>query len=179
MPFAHKHLPHYTYEDYSQWKGEWELIDGIPYAMSPAPAPNHQRINGKLFSRFDAALTEKCEKCKVYTPIDWKISEDTVVQPDLLVVCNEIEKNYLDFLPALVAEIISPSSAFYDRNTKKEIYLSQKVKYYLIVDPKFRKTEIYQFIDGDYVPVSVSPDTFSFTFEDDCTVEVNIADIWD
>jgi hypothetical protein len=44
MSTAAKILPSYTYEDYLHWEGRWELIDGIPYAMSPFPAPRHQRI---------------------------------------------------------------------------------------------------------------------------------------
>ncbi len=39
---AVKLLPYYTYEDYCRWEGRWELIDGIPFAMSPAPTPRHQ-----------------------------------------------------------------------------------------------------------------------------------------
>jgi len=38
-------LPHYTYDDYSQWEGRWELIDGIAYAMTPAPWFSHQRVS--------------------------------------------------------------------------------------------------------------------------------------
>jgi hypothetical protein len=45
MAGAIKILPHYTYSDYEQWEGQWELIDGIPYAMSPLPVPKHQKIH--------------------------------------------------------------------------------------------------------------------------------------
>jgi hypothetical protein len=41
-------LPHYTYDDWLNWEGQWELIEGIPYAMSPMPVPNHQRIAANL-----------------------------------------------------------------------------------------------------------------------------------
>ncbi|WP_301924323.1 hypothetical protein [Ferruginibacter sp.] len=37
MSSAVKILPHYTYEDHCQWEGRWEIIEGIPFAMSPAP----------------------------------------------------------------------------------------------------------------------------------------------
>jgi hypothetical protein len=46
-----KILPHYTYADYVQWEGQWELIDDIPYAMSPSPVPKHQRIANNLGGR--------------------------------------------------------------------------------------------------------------------------------
>ena len=41
-------LEKYTYEDYKQWEGDWELIDGIPQAMAPSPALKHQFIIMKL-----------------------------------------------------------------------------------------------------------------------------------
>ena len=53
---ALKNIPHYTYEDYCRWEGQWELIDGIPYAMSPAPRPEHQAIATNLASEFRIAL---------------------------------------------------------------------------------------------------------------------------
>lgn len=47
---AYKILPHYIYEDYCRWEGQWELIDGIPYAMSPASNIRHQDISGNLYA---------------------------------------------------------------------------------------------------------------------------------
>ncbi|WP_373286923.1 Uma2 family endonuclease [Filimonas zeae] len=40
------------------------------------------------------------------------------MQPDMLVVCGEITRKYLDFAPALVIEILSPSTALKDRHTR-------------------------------------------------------------
>jgi Uma2 family endonuclease len=179
MQFVQKHLPNYSYEDYSLWEGNWELINGIPYAMSPAPTMKHQLVNSNLVSIFREALKKGCGKCKAYMPIDWKIKVDTVIQPDLSVVCGGGDKKYLDFAPVLVAEILSPSTAMKDRNLKKEIYLSQNVKYYLILDPSFNKIEIYENINGTYNPIAVSPKNYIFTFEDNCTADVNFEDIWD
>jgi Uma2 family endonuclease len=179
MGIAEKYMPHYTYEDYCLWEGKWELIEGIPYAMSPAPVPQHQRVNGNLFSVFKEALNKSCNKCKVYLPIDWKIAEDTTVQPDLLIVCKPIEKKYLDFTPALLVEILSPSSAINDRGLKFEIYESQKVKYYLIVDPQFKKIEVYELINNKYEPVAVNPSNYNFLLEENCTINTAFEDIWE
>ena len=110
MGCAVKLLPHYIYDDYVQWEGRWELIEGVPYAMSPQPVPKHQRIAGNLFTEFRIAL-RKCKKCIVYQPIDYKLSDDTILQPDMLVVCKPIDKKFLDFPPSLVAEILSPATA--------------------------------------------------------------------
>lgn len=179
MGIAEKYMPHYTYEDYCLWEGSWELIEGIPYAMSPAPIPQHQRVNGNLFSVFKEALNKRCNKCKVYLPIDWKIAEDTTVQPDLLIVCNPIEKKYLDFTPALIVEILSPSTAINDRGLKFEIYQAQKVKYYLIVDPLFKKIEVYELSNNKYEPVAVNPLNHDFLLEENCTINTAFEDIWE
>jgi Uma2 family endonuclease len=179
MSIAEKYRPYYTYDDYCQWEGQWELIEGMPYAMSPAPVPQHQTINANLYVAFKEMLKKGCGKCKAYIPIDWKIAEDTIVQPDLLIVCGKIEKKFLDFPPVLVIEILSPSTAAKDRGEKMELYQSQQVKYYLIIDPQFKKTEIYQLIEKQYQPVSINPEIFTFNLQDDCTAEVNLTDIWD
>ena len=179
MSIAEKYRPHYTYEEYCQWEGNWELIEGMPYAMSPAPVPAHQNANGNIYTALKNALKKSCKKCKAYLPLDWKIAEDTVVQPDVLIVCDKIEKKYLDFPPALVVEVLSPSTASKDRGEKMELYLSQKIKYYLIADPKFKKIEIYQLTDGQYQPIAISPENYIFNLEDDCIAEVSFEDIWD
>ena len=98
---AIKILPYYTYEDYVHWEGKWELIEGLPYSMSPAPVPKHQIISASLIAFFHTEL-RKCNECFVTTPIDFKISEDTILQPDILIVCKKITKKYLDFPPTLL-----------------------------------------------------------------------------
>ena len=68
--------------------------------------------------------------------MDFKISDDTILQPDVLVVCGKINKNFLDFPPVLVVEILSKSTEERDRNVKYDFYEQEGVKYYLIVDVK-------------------------------------------
>ncbi len=179
MSIAEKYRPHYTYKDYCQWEGNWEIIEGMPYAMCPAPIPLHQNVNGNLYAIFKSALKSSCKKCKAYLPIDWKIKENTVVQPDMLIVCEKIEKKFLDFPPLLVIEILSASTSTKDRGLKMELYQSQKVKYYLIIDPQFKKVEIYQLDNDAYQPVSISPESYTFILHDDCKTEVSFVDIWE
>ncbi len=178
MPLAQKYRPHYTYEDYCQWEGRWELIEGVPYAMSPLPVPQHQRVSLTLSMRFEEALVN-CNHYKVYPSLDWKVADDTIVQPDVLVVCKKIEKKYLDFAPVLVIEVLSPSTAAKDRGEKMELYQMNGVKYYLLADPQFNKTELYELVNGTYEPVAINPATHKFIFEQDCAAEVSFSNIWD
>jgi Uma2 family endonuclease len=176
MSIADKYRPRFTYDDYLSWEGRWELIEGMPYAMSPAPAPNHQEINANLLVLFKFALKEDC---KAYIPIDWKINELTVVQPDLLIVCREIKKKFLDFTPSLVIEILSPATAYKDRHEKFELYQQEKVPYYIIVDPQFKKTAVYEWKEGKYELNDMAPPAVSFTLPDGCHFSVNLENIWE
>ncbi len=85
----------------------------------------------------------------------------------------------MDFTPALVVEILSPSTAYKDRHEKFELYEQQGVKYYLIAEPPFKKIEVYELIDAKYLPVSVSPTEYEFILDDDCTLPVNFDGAWD
>ena len=55
MSLALKYPPRYTIKDYLTWEGDWELIEGIPYALA-SPSFKHQRIVGKIFRYLDEAL---------------------------------------------------------------------------------------------------------------------------
>jgi len=171
-------LPTYTYADYICWEGNWELIEGIPYAMSPMPARKHQVINGNLLYLFYEALSS-CRECKAYMPIDWKISEEIVVQPDISVVCGAWNnENYLDFPPELIVEILSPSTAMKDLNLKYDIYEKQQVKYYLIIDPKKEAITIYEYIKDKFAKIKVMRDDI-YTFDiQSCKAKIDFSKIW-
>ena len=142
-------LPQYTYDDYIGWEGRWELIAGIPYAMVPAPAKKHQRINLKIAAQLDSLL-ENCELCVTYLPIDWQIDENTVVQPDVLIVCGDnLDETKLSITPVLVFEILSPSTDRKDRIIKYRLYENAGVKYYCIVEPETKSADIFELKPGD------------------------------
>lgn len=119
---------YYTVADWENWNDPWELIHGQPYCMSPAPSFRHQDINSQLLIELGIKL-KKCGKCIAIMPVNWQISEDTVVQPDLIVICKEVSTNRLYFAPSAVFEILSPSTQRKDRTIKFDIYESQRVSY--------------------------------------------------
>jgi len=182
MSSAVKILPHYTYEEYCLWEGRWEIIEGIPYAMSPAPNPRHQWVSSNIKAELRNAIKKSgCKNCKVYDFIDIKISEDTVLQPDAVVVCGEITKAFLDFQAALVVEILSPSTAMKDRNNKFTIYQSQKIPYYIIIDVDINEIEIYHLKDdGKYQLEKISStEPYTFHLEAGCAAAILPANIWE
>lgn len=173
-----KYLPQYTYADYKQWEGRWELIYGVPYAMSPAPVYRHQRINTRIVAQLTNAL-ENCHTCEATIYVDYKISENTVLQPDALVICGPFEYGlFITKAPAIVFEILSPSTRLKDMNLKYEIYEREGVKYYVIVDPVKTSASVYLISDGKYELVLTTSDgSFDFDIEP-CPFSFDFAKIW-
>jgi len=162
----------YTYTDYAAWDTEdrYELIDGVAYMMS-APTATHQRILGKLYRQLANYLVGKT--CEVFlAPFDVCLNargddDDTVVQPDLLVICDKtiLDDKRCNGAPDMIIEIISPSSSRRDRIVKMNKYLSAGVREYWIVDPEFKSVNRHILESGKYV-VSA--------YEDNETVSVNV-----
>lgn len=113
-------------KEISLWEGQWELIDGIPYNMSPVLTPSHQRIVGELY--FALRSYFGIDGCSVFVaPFDVQLdrSDDfTVVQPDVSVFCQKdlIGERRAVGCPDLIVEVLSPSTALKDRSQKFNLY---------------------------------------------------------
>jgi Uma2 family endonuclease len=96
---AEKSQTRFTWDDYRTWADDerWELIEGIAYAMSPALTTRHQGVVGRLFGRIESQL--RGGPCRPFiAPVDVKLSDADVVQPDVLVVCDpaRITETHID-----------------------------------------------------------------------------------
>ncbi|MHB8764844.1 MAG: Uma2 family endonuclease [Deferrisomatales bacterium] len=136
----------YTYADYARWpEGErWELVDGEPWAMTPAPTLRHQRVVVRILHLLETAL--QGHRCTAYVaPADVLLSDEDVVQPDVFVVCDpaKITPEGLRGAPEVVFEVTSPSTAFRDRGVKRALYERAGVREYVIVDPDGRYAEAW------------------------------------
>ena len=172
------YLPHYNYDDYCLWEGRWELISGIPYAMTPAPAIKHQLISQRLAEQL-GKLLQGCEKCHALLPVDWKIADDTIVQPDNLVVCYEPAGAYLSKTPSLMFEIVSRSSHLRDTEIKFEIYEKEGVKYYCLVFFEDKIVKVYELLNGRYVKVGdFSDEKVDFELAESCRFCFDFSEIW-
>ena len=170
---------HYTYADYAAWDTEerYELIDGVPYLMSPAPRTKHQRITGRLYSEFDFFLRGKT--CEVFiAPFDVRLNADTyddiVVQPDITIICDKskIDDMGCKGVPDMVVEVLSPSSARYDKVLKFDVYLKAGVREYWIVDPDSETISVHILQDGEYaVKAYGENDTIPVRVLEGCKIE--------
>ena len=150
-PFAGR--KNFTYNDYLNWPDDVraEIINGIAYMMSP-PVTSHQRISMQLSRIFSNFLEGKI--CEVFAaPLGVRLfpkedkSDDTVVEPDIVVICDpaKIDERGCNGPPDLVIEILSPSTRRKDRSIKRELYQKAKVLEYWMVSPEDREIEVHLF----------------------------------
>ena len=150
----------WTYADYKGWKlnpGErFEVIDGVAYAMS-APNDFHQAILTELIRQLSNSLVGK--PCKVRpSPYDVRLfyeedeTDDTVVQPDLSVICDKdkLGKEGCRGAPDFVVEILFPSNTAEEMQRKFNLYRDAGVREYWIVDGE-HKTVIAHRFEGEVI----------------------------
>ena len=167
----------YQVRDWENWNDPWELIHGMPYCMSPAPAFRHQLLASNLLIEIGTQL-KKCPKCRVIIPIDWQINEETVVQPDILILCKPHSGGRLMQAPACVFEILSPATQNKDRGIKFELYEEQGVKYYIMADSENKILEAYVLnASGKYHPIPSFPNLQLDL--NGCPVELDLVAIWE
>jgi Uma2 family endonuclease len=165
----------FTYADYKVWEladGErYELIYGTAYAMS-GPNDYHQSICGELFRQIANYLYGK--PCRVRAaPYDVRLfyeedeSDDTVVQPDISVICDEkkLGSEGCRGAPDLAAEILSPSNSAFEMERKFRLYRQAGVREYWVINPENKGLTVYCFKEGQI---------FTRTYESKDTVPVDI-----
>lgn len=170
-------MPKYTISDYKLWKGDWELINGHPIAMSPSPMITHQSVCKDIVITLDDELNE-CEECEVLYEIDWIIDEENIVRPDVIVVCKSEDIEYVTKAPKVIFEVISKSTAHNDRVIKKRIYEEEGVLYYGIVDPEVRLAKLYELKDGNYIKLLDARDEKTTLKLEECDITIDFSKIW-
>ncbi len=152
---ASRERERFSYADYCKWTDDecWELIDGVEYDMSPAPSRIHQKLSGELFVRIYDVLKDR--QCEVYAaPFDVRLPDYaeasdeeifTVVQPDIVVVCDasKLDERGCMGAPDLVIEILSPYTAAKDMKIKRDLYEQHGVREYWLVHPTDKTLMVY------------------------------------
>jgi len=152
----------YTYADYKEWElaeGErFEIIYGEAYAMS-APNTYHQSILMELAKQIAVYLSGK--PCKVFpAPFDVRLfyaddeSDDTVVQPDITIICDrkKIGPEGGRGAPDFVAEILSPSNTAIEMERKFHLYREAGVREYWVLDTEHKSLHVYNFKNNAIFP---------------------------
>ena len=176
---------HYSYADLLAWDDNtrYELYDGQPVALA-SPTDVHQMISGELFRQLANYLVGK--RCKVFSaPFDVRLFEkqgdspenvDTVLQPDIMVVCdpNKADQRGVHGAPDLIIEILSLATAQYDRLVKFNLYRRAGVREYWIIDSTSRVVSTYTLENGKYQAAAYGADSsVRVGILDDCTIDLS------
>ena len=175
----------YTFADCLAWGEDErvELMDGESVLTAP-PSRVHQEISGEIFRQLANFLEGK--RCRVYAaPFAVRLFErdgdrpedvDTVVEPDISVVCgrNKLDRYGCRGAPDMVIEILSPSTARHDRLIKLNLYQWAGVREYWIVSPEEQTAQVFLLRDGLLLPHEVYDRTAvaKVTTLDGCFVEL-------
>ncbi len=161
MGLALKDSQYYCYGDYLAWPDDvrYELIDGQAYVVSPTPDLVHQDVVGEIY--LQAANSLKDKPCRAFiAPVDVRLPKhdeaneqvDTVVQPDVLVVCDnsKLDRRGVRGAPDWLVEVLSPSTASHDQIRKRALYERHGVKEYWLVHPVDRLLTVYRLDGAEY-----------------------------
>lgn len=159
MPHPATQGERFTYADVLTWPEDerWELHEGTPVSMSPAPSTVHQRFVGELHRQIANFLVDR--PCEVFVaPFDVRLAAanapprdvKTVVQPDLTIICDTsgLDERGFQGGPDWVIEVLSPSTSARDQITKLAYYEAYEVEHYWLVHPIESLITIYSREDG-------------------------------
>jgi Uma2 family endonuclease len=161
MGLPQRDLEFHTYADYLDWPADvrYELIDGIAYAMGPAPVRRHQEVALELARQIADALDGS--PCRPYiAPFDVRLPRaneadefvNTVVQPDISVICDKtkLDERGCRGAPDWIIEVLSPSTAGHDQIVKRALYERVGVREFWLVHPVDKVVTIYLLQNGAY-----------------------------
>ena len=157
----------YNYEDYLRLPDDgkrYQIIGGKLYRM-PAPVPYHQKVSGNLYFIIRSYVRAENMGEVFYAPCDVVLSEEDIVQPDIIFISTEreyiIEEKNIQGAPDLVIEIMSPRSEYLDCKVKVELYEEYGVKEYWLVDPDRKDVEVLTLTQEGYKSLGAFNKSFS------------------
>jgi Uma2 family endonuclease len=174
--------PKLEYNDLAQTPDDnrrYELLDGALF-VTPSPRPLHQRVSKRLQRQLEAYFEDTGMGEVFNAPVDVILTMHDVVVPDLVVVTTppQITDRAIEGAPALIVEILSPSTSARDRTLKAERYATLGVAHYWIVDPQRKTIECYRLRGPRYVPVTAAKGPGDLTHPDWPDMTIDLAAIW-
>ena len=146
-----------TYDDYCQIPDDgnrYEVIDGVLY-MSPSPIFRHQQISTNLSAMLWSWSKEAQSGQVCHAPMDVVLSENNIVQPDILFVSNArasiIEEKNIQGAPDLLIEILSEGNRRHDEVRKRDLYEAHGVQEYWVVDPVLETIKVYRSEESRFI----------------------------
>lgn len=153
----------------------YELVDGT-LIVTPAPSRRHQLVSSRLTSLLDRHCP--ADLLVLTAPTDVRLTDDTVLQPDLLVVPrDEFDDETRPLRPLLVVEILSPSTRHVDLALKRARYEAAACPAYWVIDPEALELHAWEWREEEYVEVAHVSAHEPLAAVDPITLEVVPADL--
>jgi Uma2 family endonuclease len=176
----------FTYQDYLELPEEpgyrYEVLEGM-LVKEPSPNVMHQRVSRRLQRILEDYFWKVDPEGEIFdAPLDVTFGDITVVQPDMFYVSGEqkviVKEARIDGPPALVVEVLSPSSTRKDRLHKMRIYQKVQVQHYWIVDPEEKTLECFALRDGLYARVAAGMEEDVVEHPDFAGLSIALKDLW-
>lgn len=147
----------YTYADYQAMPSDgnrYEVVDG-ELEVSPSPTTAHQWASKRVCLLLEEWAEEHAEGLVFYAPLTVYLSDDNVVEPDLMWISKPrireiVTRKIIRGAPDLIVEVASPSTRRWDRVKKLRVYARFGVREYWLVDPEDETVEILVLESGQY-----------------------------
>jgi Uma2 family endonuclease len=169
------------YDDYAAIPSDgkrYELIGGDVY-VTPVPSPRHQWASKKLRRQLEDYFETRGLGRVFNAPIDVILTPHDIVQPDLVVVTDEaqISARGIEGAPALLVEVLSPSTESYDRATKARRYAALGVPHLWLLDPQRQRLECLRLEASTCEPLTVRGEDV-LAHPDWPGLTVRLGDLW-
>ena len=148
----------WTYADWERLPDDgnrYEVIDGELH-VSPPPSTPHQSASNNLATDLTVYVRANHLGDVFTAPIGVRLPNEPVpLQPDIVFVSAArkgiISAQYIEGVPDLVVEILSPSNWVYDRVEKQRVYAEAGIPEYWILDYRAKTIEVLVLEGGEYV----------------------------
>jgi Uma2 family endonuclease len=176
----------FTYQDYLELPEEpgyrFEVLEGV-LVKDPSPNVAHQRVSRRLQRILEDYFWQVDPEGETFNaPLDVTFHEHTVVQPDLFYVSGKkkqiIQDACINAAPALVVEVLSPSTRRKDRLQKMQIYQKARVSHYWLVSPEEKTLECFQLIENVYALVASGMDADEVRPPGFSGLSISLKDLW-
>jgi Uma2 family endonuclease len=147
-----EYLPRYTFEDYKNWQGNWELIEGHPFALEPLQYDRHRNTIVSIMLTLKDALSDCPNDVYAYLRLPWIISLENIVKPDISILCKPTSE-YIKTTPKIIFEVVASSEATKDEKIKFDIYKKEEVEFYILVYPFIEKVKAFKLDGKDYTKI--------------------------
>ncbi len=172
-----------TWSDYAALPADGKQYQVVEGELIVAPAPNvpHQEIAGQLYRQL-AGFVENTDAGKILiAPVDVVLDENNIFQPDLVFIQKSrlgIVQNQVRGAPDLAIEVLSPSTAAFDRERKAETFARFGVPHFWLVSPMDETVILYRLAEGKYERVGLYQGRDTFEAEPFPDLTIDLSKIW-